>query len=147
MVNEQRKARIDAVYARSKRLFREVPDLTVDDLDCLTETTSVVLVDVREEKEQDVSMIPGAVTARDFDRNRSQYAGRTVVAYCTVGHRSGLFIKKLLAQGWPAYNLKGAILAWTHADRDLVNSDGPTRQVHVSGPKWSLEAEGYEPIW
>ena len=147
MTNDEKQAQIEAVYARSKRLFPEVPELTVEELDRLSSTTSVVLVDVRAEKEQNVSMIPGAVTAQEFERFPDRYRNGTIVAYCTVGHRSGLYAKKLLSQGWQAFNLKGAILAWTHADRDLVDQHGPTRRVHVAGSKWSFEADGYHPTW
>jgi len=147
MTNNEKQAQIEAVYARSRRLFPEVPELTVEELDRLSSTTSVVLVDVRAEKEQNVSMIPGAVTAQEFERFPDWYRNGTVVAYCTVGHRSGLYAKKLLSQGWQAFNLKGAILAWTHADRDLVDQHGPTRRVHVAGSKWSFEADGYHPTW
>ncbi|MDH3308859.1 MAG: rhodanese-like domain-containing protein, partial [Acidimicrobiia bacterium] len=131
MTNEKKRARIEEVYARSKRLFASVPELTVDELDRLAASTDVVLVDVRAAKEQAISMIPGAVTAREFESSSSLYSGRTVVAYCTVGHRSGLYAKKLLDRGWQAFNLKGAILAWTHADRDLEIEGVATRRVHV----------------
>jgi sodium/bile acid cotransporter 7 len=147
MNNEKKWAKIEAVYARSRRLFPEVPELTVEELDRLSSSTPVILVDVRAEKEQEVSMIPGAVSAQEFERFSDRYTGKTVVAYCTVGHRSGLYVKKLLVQGWQAFNLKGAILAWTHADRELVDQHGPTRRVHVAGSKWSFEADGYDPIW
>ena len=147
MTNDEKRAQIEAVYARSKRLFPEVPELTVEELDRLSTTTSVVLVDVRADKEQRISMIPGAVTAQEFERFPDRFRNETIVAYCTVGHRSGLYVKKLLSQGWQAFNLKGAILAWTHAGRELVDDQGPTRRVHVAGSKWSLEADGYDPTW
>ena len=147
MTNEEKRDQIEAVYSRSRRLFPDVPELTVEELDRLSSSISVVLVDVRAEKEQAVSMIPGAVTAKAFEQNRERYLGMTVVAYCTVGHRSGLYTKKLLADGWQAFNLKGAILSWTHAGRDLEDHEGPTRKVHVAGEKWSLEADGYDPTW
>ena len=149
MNDEQKRQRIQAVYARSRRLFPEVPEVTVEELDRLTSSTPVVLVDVRSSKEQRVSMIPGAVTAQEFERDPVSYAGKTIVAYCTIGHRSGLYAKKLLTEGWQVFNLKGAILAWTHADRDLVDAEGrgATRRVHVAGAKWSFEADGYEGIW
>lgn len=147
MTNDEKRARIEEIYSRSKRLFPEVPELTVEELDSLQASTEVVLVDVRAEKEQTVSMIPGAITAREFEKKGGGPGGSTVVVYCTVGHRSGLYAKKLLKRGLQTYNLKGAILSWTHAGRDLANGGLPTRRVHVAGRKWSLEADGYEPVW
>ena len=139
--------RIEQLYARSRLLFPEVAELTVQELDRLREHDEVVLVDVRSPKEQAISVIPGSVTADEVTGNPAAYAARTLVAYCTIGHRSGLFAKKLQAEGLRIYNLKGAILAWTHAGGDLESDGRPTRRVHVAGPKWSLEASGYEPVW
>ena len=106
-----------------------------------------MLVDVRTPAEQVVSMIPGAITASDFQDNQHLYRDATVVAYCTVGGRSGAFAKDLHAAGRKIFNLKGAILAWTHAGGDLIDAEGSTRRVHVHGRKLSLVATGYEPIW
>jgi sodium/bile acid cotransporter 7 len=145
--DEEKQGRIEALYAKSKRLFPEIAELTVEELDGLGEGDEIVLVDVRKPTEQAISMIPGAITSDEFVGSWEQYVGRTVVAYCTIGHRSGLFVKDLHARGWSAFNLKGAILSWTHAGRDLVNAQGATRKVHVNGPKWSLAASGYEPVW
>ena len=45
-------------------------------------------------------------------------------------------------------NLAGSMLAWTHADGELVDSDGnPTKRLHVFGKRWNLAADGYEGIW
>jgi sodium/bile acid cotransporter 7 len=147
VTNAEKWSRIERIYGRSRRLFPRVPELTIEELDRLREVVDVVLVDVRKEPEQRISMIPTAVPVARFESSPEEYAGKTVVAYCTVGHRSGLYAKRLLAGGREAFNLKGAILAWTHAGRELEDGDGPTRRVHVAGPKWSLEADGYEPVW
>ncbi len=145
--DRDKKVQIEQLYARSKRLFPEVADLTVEELDRLRETTDITLIDVRNPPEQEVSMIPGAVPAADFEADPGAYASTTLVTYCTVGHRSGLYAQRLQASGYKVFNLKGSILSWTHAGRDLVDAAGSTRRVHVAGPKWSLESEDYEPTW
>jgi len=145
--DDDKRERIDVLYARSKRLFAEVADLTIEELDRLRENELVVLIDVRNPSEQQVSMIPGAITAAEFDADPGAHAGATLVTYCTIGHRSGLYAQKLQAAGHTVFNLKGAILAWTHAGRELASNSGPTRRVHVAGPKWSLEAGDYDPVW
>lgn len=50
----------------------------------------IVLVDVRSQAEQAVSVIPGAITAQQYEVGTDRYAGKTVVPYCTVGGRSYL---------------------------------------------------------
>jgi rhodanese-related sulfurtransferase len=146
--DEQKRERIAKAYEGSKVHFREVTDITAEELNVRLGDADLVVVDVREPQEQDVSMIPGAISASDFEANLGEYRGKTVVAYCTVGHRSGLFAQELMRSGWPSvYNLAGAILSWTHAGGDLEDAQGPTKRVHVYARQSSLEAEGYEPVW
>lgn len=144
--DEAKRERIEAVYRRSKRLFPNTGELTVEELQERLGEENLVIVDVRRPDEQAVSMIAGAITAVEFDRNQAAHEGATVVAYCTVGHRSGLYAQELAGRGWNALNLRGAILAWTHAGGELVDANGPTRRVHIWSPP-SLVAEGYEPVW
>ena len=92
-------------------------------------------------------MIPGAISRDDFDADRARYAGSRIVAYCTIGARSGEFAAEIQQQGWKVRNLEGSILAWTHAGGELVGPDGPTKKVHVYGRRWNLAADGYEAVW
>ncbi len=147
MSDTDKQLEIEKLYARSKKQFPGVEDLTVEELDRLREIVDVVLVDVRNPPEQAVSMIPGSITSTELESDPSAYAGRTLVTYCTIGHRSGLYAQKLQAAGFRVFNLKGAILAWTHAQRELVDAEGSTRKVHVAGPRWSLESSDYDPVW
>lgn len=138
---------IEELYARSKRRFPDLPDVTAEELLARPDRDGVVLVDVRTPREQEVSMIPGAVTAEEFEAEADRHRGATVVTYCTLGHRSGIYGRQLARAGWHVKNLKGSILSWTHAGGELQGPDGPTRRVHVGGPKWSLAAGSYEPVW
>ena len=147
MSDTDKQLEIEKLYARSKEQFPGVEDLTVEELDRLREIVDVVPVDVRNPPEQAVSMIPGSITSTELESDPSAYAGRTLVTYCTIGHRSGLYAQKLQAAGFRAFNLKGAILAWTHAQRELVDAEGSTRKVHVGGPRSSLESSDYDSVW
>ncbi len=62
----------------------------------------------------------------------------SVVAYCTIGLRSGLFVRKLRSQGVAgAVNMKGSILSWCHAGGQLVHvGQHSTNRVHVYGSTW-----------
>ncbi|QEY33497.1 MPT-synthase sulfurylase [Synechococcus sp. RSCCF101] len=133
-------------YGLFRRLrFAAVPDLTPQALGQRlaasgsgTSGESLLLVDVREPAEQAVSMLPGAVSAEQFERHRERYRDRTVVAYCTIGLRSGLKAQQWRQQGIEAVNLAGGVLAWAHADQPFVSPAGPTRRVHVYAPSWNL---------
>ncbi len=141
--------RIEALYERSRSHFPEVDEITAEELlERRAAGEELLLVDVREPAEQAVSRIAGAVPRVEFERRADKWAGRTVVTYCTLGHRSGLYARQLRARGWQVLNLRGSILAWTHAGGPLVDGgEAPTRRVHVYGPRWSLAAAAYEPVW
>lgn len=146
--SEEAKLRqIEKLYAKSKQSFPEVPDVSANELLRQCEEADVVLVDVRTPEEQAVSMIKGAIRAVDFERHPEQYRDKTVACYCTIGHRSGLYTQRLVEQGFTAVNLRGAILAWTHAGGELESSEGDTRKVNVFSSKYAILAEGYEPVW
>lgn len=146
--DETKRQQIEELYQRSKRKFPEVADVTAEELRRRREAgEEILLVDVRNPAEQAVSMIPGAVTADELESDPERYRGATVVTYCTIGHRSGIYARKLQKAGWNASNLKGAILSWTHAGGELRAPEGATRRVHVGGPRWNLVADGYEGVW
>ncbi len=107
----------------------------------------LVLVDVRSPDERAASMLPGAITVEAFRKDLARYAGANIVAYCTSGHRSGLFVHSMSGSGLGLSNLKGSILAWTHVGGALACADGPTKRVHVHGRRTNLIANGYEAVW
>ncbi|MDH3733986.1 MAG: rhodanese-like domain-containing protein [Gemmatimonadota bacterium] len=129
--------------------FPKVEQLSVDQVGRLLEANGdgLVLVDVRENHEREVSRIPGSITAEEFEADPSRYSGAIVVAYCTIGARSSAFAKKHTSEGRPVANLRGSILAWTHAGGPLVGEEGPTTRVHVYGERWNLAPERYEAVW
>ena len=143
--DSERVLQIEKMYRSYRALgFATVPEVRAADLASLDDP---VLVDVRSEGERGVSMLPGAVSREHFEANRERYAGRPVVAYCTIGARSGLYVKKLLKRGVDAYNLAGSILLWTHGGGRLVDAEGDTLRVHTYARKWALVAEGYTAVY
>lgn len=143
----ERLKQIEAMYEKAKRRFPDISDVSAEELQRMRADGDVVVVDVRTPEEQEASMIPGAITVEQFEANQQDYEGKTIVSYCTMGGRSGMYTRELQTRGWRALNLKGAILAWTHAGGELENAQGPTRKVHTHGRKFSLAAEGYEQVW
>jgi rhodanese-related sulfurtransferase len=146
--NAARLARIDAMYQDYRKEFPGVNEVTPHGALDLQKSDGAVLVDVRTPEEQAVSMLPGAITQADFEAARDQYRDKTIVTYCTIGARSGEYAEKLQADGMDVYNLKGSILAWTHAKLPLVDGEGhETHKIHTYGQEWDLAAEGYEATW
>jgi rhodanese-related sulfurtransferase len=147
LTDGQKLDKINELYEKYKRSFPDVPDVSVEELIALRREQDVVLVDVREKREQRVSMLPGAIPSREFEKNIENYKGKTIVVYCTIGSRSGHFTRELIQKGFTAYNLRGGILAWIHAGQQLVSEGKETRRVHVYGRRWNLAPKGYEAVW
>ena len=136
------------MYGEYREDFPGIRELSVEEYGEFVRDRKFVLVDVRETKEREVSVIPGSISAEEFERRREEFADSTVIAHCTIGYRSGKFVKDLQEEGIEAYNLIGSILSWVHAGRPVVDSQGaPTTRVHVYGEKWDLLPEGYEAVW
>lgn len=73
------------------------------------------------------------------------YKNRIIIAYCTIGNRSGRYLNKLKQSAIETYNLIGGILSW--AQRALVNADDLTKEVHVYGPKWNLLPNDFKSVF
>ena len=139
---------IAAMYRNYAKAFPEVEAISVAELQQWQQQDDVILVDVREPAERFVSILPGAISREDFERDRDRYRHKTIVPYCTIGYRSGLYAQDLQTQGFQVFNLAGSILSWTHAGGTLVDPEGTTtHRVHVYGSQWNLTAAGYEAIW
>lgn len=99
--------------------------------------TSFVIVDVRSKAETDVSMIPGALTQSEFEKTANQHRGKTVIAYCTIGARSGNYAASLIQKGWKAWNYKGSILDWCANKHPLASNGHQTNKVHTYSQRYS----------
>jgi len=148
LTDAERQARIARMYATYHAAFSDVADITADRLaQRLEHPDGLVVVDVRPEVERAVSIIPGAMSREAFDAGRERFRDRDVIAYCTVGARSGRYASTLREEGWSVWNLEGGLLAWTHAGGTLIDATGgETRRIHVYGKRWNLAAKGYEPV-
>ena len=113
----------------------------------------VVVVDVRTHDETEVSVIKNAVTKKAFEANLladpRSLDDHVVVAYCTIGYRSAGYVEKLRSgRNMEAYNLRGSILAWTHAGGELEDQEkNVTKKVHVFGESWDLASRDCESVY
>ena len=137
--DEQKLARIEELYLSYRKEFPTVSEITADELQAAMAGEKVLLVDVREPAEREVSIIAGAVSREQFEALPSPTsAAPRIVVYCTIGYRSGMFARKLAEKNLPAANLKGGILSWLHAGQKVSDARGPTDRVHIYGKKWDL---------
>ncbi|WP_077028664.1 rhodanese-like domain-containing protein [Fuerstiella marisgermanici] len=137
---------VDTLYETYREDFPEVRDVSVVKL-LQQNLQNVVLVDVRDSVEREISSIPGSISQEEFERRPQRSDGELIVPFCTIGYRSGLYTQKLMQQGRNARNLRGGILAWCHAEQPVVANDKPTHRVHVYGRKWNLLPSSYEGVW
>ena len=140
--------KIMAMYRRYATEFPQVEGITVSELQQLhRQGQELILIDVRSPEERAVSLISGAITTEEFERDLQQYQDSTIIAYCTIGHRSGKYAQKMQQQGITVLNLEGSLLAWSHIQGRLINAMGVTNKVHVFGRQWQLTSENYQPVW
>ncbi len=140
-------AEVGRRYGGMKRLlFPGQPEMSVAEWLARPKDRPAVLVDVREPHERRVSMLPGAITKEDFERNSVRYRSWVVVPYCTIGLRSGIFTRELRVRGFEVRNLAGSALAWAHAGLPFEARGKATRRVHVFNADWNLLPRGYEPV-
>jgi sodium/bile acid cotransporter 7 len=147
LTDESKRQTINRMYAGYKKEFPEVMDISPQDALKLAEAQQVVFIDVRDPKEQQVSMLPGAITAEEFQSNSEKYTDTVKIAYCTISYRSGKLARKLQANGVIVYNLQGGMLAWVHAGGKVYDQQGESHRIHVYGRKWNLGPERYEAVW
>lgn len=115
----------------------------------LAKPDNVLLLDVRELQEYNVSHLPGALqiqplsalNSSGFLPTESAVKNKTVVFYCSVGVRSSRMAEKLQYElkhcgALAVYNLQGGIFAWHNENRILVNHDGRTDFVHPFDDKY-----------
>lgn len=135
------------MYEDYKKSFPEVQDVTSQAAMRLMQSSRVVFVDVRGHKEQEVSMLPGAVTEKEFRENPDKYKDSILIGYCTISYRSGKLARKLRRDGIIMANLKGGMLAWVLEGGKVFDAQGETKRIHVYGKTWNYAPEAYEAFW
>lgn len=108
----------------------------------------VILFDVREMKEFEVSHLIGAnhvdpsISPEDFmTQFKSDWSEKTVVFYCSVGRRSSILAERLQSDlkangAADVYNLEDGIFGWHNSGLPLTNEKGQTNYVHPYNVFW-----------
>lgn len=111
--------------------------------------SELVVFDVREPAEFDVSHLEGAIQIDPgirpeafMDQFGDAISGKTIVFYCSVGRRSSNLAERLdtvlAANGNDAsYNLTGGLFQWHNEDRPVMTeTGGTTRAIHPYNNHW-----------
>ena len=101
-----------------------------------------VLIDVRSSREMSVSIIPGAISQAEFERDIDKYQGLVVIPYCTIGGRCGEFSRRLADAGWTVRSYRGSIVDWVKSEQPLVTTKGErTTRFHTNGGRFDLPSK------
>lgn len=141
---------ITTLYHKYAKEFPQVEGIAVEKLQHWQQQgKNIILVDVRSPEERAVSVIRGAISKEEFERDLEHYrsSDALIIAYCTIGYRSGRYAQKLRQQGINILNLKGSLLAWSHIRGELFDAAGATNKIHVYSRQWQLIADNYQPVW
>ena len=119
-----------------------VPYIYVDELTKLTPPP--FLLDTREVEEYNISHLENAIHVgfKEFEISKTTSLppnkDTMIVVYCSVGIRSEIIGKKIIAEGYTAvYNLYGGIFEWTNKGKKVYsNQEQPTSKVHAYSKPW-----------
>ncbi|MFK7808090.1 MAG: rhodanese-like domain-containing protein [Saprospiraceae bacterium] len=136
---------------------RKLLDLTVTPItpEELKKMDDILLLDIREKEEYDVSHIEGAeyMGYEEYDGNllRDVPKDTPIVVYCSIGYRSEKVGEKIQKLGYTnVYNLYGSIFEWVNQDNPVVdNNNTPTDKIHTYNRIWSkwVEDGKAEKVW
>lgn len=133
----------------------KAPIIKAPELKAILEDTNLVLIDIRQPNEQEVSMLPHAITAAEFAARfrRGIPKEKRLVVYCTIGYRSGKYAEELAKQGIKAENLEGGVLGWSFAGGKFLAKDANTKgdwvetnRIHVYDKEWNIVHPDYQAV-
>jgi rhodanese-related sulfurtransferase len=144
--DDQKKQKVYELYESYRKDFPMVVDISPSAAMVLLEEERVIFIDTRDPEEMAVSIIPNAIDKDSFLKSPKRFDGKTLVAYCTIGYRSGVFAKEMAGKGIDVRNLSGGIIAWVLEGGKIFDSKGETHRLHVYSDKWNFAPDGYETV-
>lgn len=143
----QKKEIVYEMYRQYKKNdFPSIQDISPHQAMKMMQDRQVIFIDTRKPVEMKISMLPHALKKEEFLKHLLKYKDMTLIGYCTISYRSGLFAKEMESKGITIYNLTGGLLAWVLEGGKVFNAEGETRRIHVYGKKWNYPPDGYESI-
>ncbi len=120
----------------------KAPRISAEKLQSLMNKKNIIILDTREKKEFNVSHIKNAIYVGydNFDLDdilQKIKKDSIVVAYCSVGYRSGKITQRLKEKGIDAYNLYGGLFNWNNTDKPLYSdTETKTNAIHGYDKQW-----------
>ncbi len=94
------KATIKNMYEQYRKEFAPLKEMSARKaIEHYLAGDDIVFIDVREPEERGVSTLPHALSVEDYLAADDAYEDHIILAYCTIGYRSGLFTKSSLDWG------------------------------------------------
>ena len=147
--------------------FSSIPHASTNDLydkmNSNDDNSKVVILDIREEKEYNLSHIPNSIwispketpqnivnklkNEHDIDINPNTDDEKEVdintcdvYCYCSVGYRSSVMAEKLQNHGIKnVHNLQGSIFKWVNEGKPIIDNNGENvEQVHTYNKVWGV---------
>lgn len=92
--------------------------------------TTVVLLDVRTPEEHAAGHITNSILipVQELERRTAEllpYKGKTIIAYCRSGNRSGVAAEMLGKSGYTVLNMEGGMIRWKN--QNLPVEQGPAK--------------------
>jgi rhodanese-related sulfurtransferase len=142
---------LDAVEQDVAAQFADVRQLETGSFaQMLRAPGDIIVFDVRESAEFEVSRIPGALrvdpgtwSSTFLKQHSSVVRDKTIVFYCSVGVRSSKLAGRVQdelrrAGAVQVYNLRGGIFRWHNEERSLVDASGAeTPYIHPYDSRWA----------
>ncbi|ARM31493.1 rhodanese-like domain-containing protein [Prosthecochloris sp. HL-130-GSB] len=130
--------------------YHPFPQITDRELESMLDSPRLLLFDVRQPEEYEVSHIrnsvllpPDTTEAQFLQRYEEHIAGTLLVFYCSVGQRSSEMLGRLddLCRKHGAVscsNLKGGIFRWYNNGRPVVDINSTTDRIHEFNAVWGM---------
>jgi len=119
-----------------------------------SEKKDIVIIDVREEEEFRVSHLLGALNVGYKKFDLSDFLAKIprtkkIVAYCSVGYRSGEIADKLKKEGYEVHNLLGGLFEWINQGHEVYTDDlKKIKRIHTYNRSWGQWVSApYEKIY
>lgn len=125
-----------------KKIKHTVDEISVTELK--KDTSTYLLIDVREKEEFDVSHIKSAKNYPASKFKISQLStiakDKKIIIYCSAGIRSEKIANKLKKEGYTnCYNLYGGIFEWINRGYAVYDANGKkTDKIHAYSFSWGI---------
>lgn len=123
------------------------------DVDQLKDDSTVIIIDVREKNEYDVSHIKNALNFPYKKLKIDQFSPigkeKKILIYCSVGYRSEKVVEKLNKAGYKnCYNLYGGIFEWINRGYSVYDQNQKkTKKIHAYSRNWGVWLEKGEKVY